>query len=70
MQCSPKLYHYDDGSDIPDEYYVLGWDRNDRELCTSYGSRLTSREDYIQKCTQAVWDISNDVIGEDKRSLT
>lgn len=47
----------DDGSDIPDEYYVLGWDRNERELCTFYGSRLTSREDYIRRRTQAELDL-------------
>ena len=52
-----KMYHYDDGSDILDEYYVLGLDRNDRELCTFYGSRLTSgEEDYILNRTQAVRD--------------
>ena len=46
----------DDGSDIPDEYYVLGWDRNEWKLCTFYGSRLTSREDYIRKRTLAALD--------------
>ena len=52
-----KMYHYDDGSDIPNEYYVLGLDRNDRKLCTFYGSRFTSgEEDYILKRTQAVRD--------------
>ena len=48
-----KMYRYDDGHVIPDEYYALGWNRNEREVCAFYGSTLTTREDYIQKRTQA-----------------